>query len=315
MPRPRAVQQQVEQSNKAAKELASQMAKEAEDRDELIRNLPGDEPAEPAPQADTHEGEDVTALKEELRKANERYHTLTRKYDAEVPRFARENKALTDEVRSLKDEVQRLKDAVQASADDPKEQSSEEILKELKEDFPESLVDGIYKAFQAELKKVSANARPPHQPAPEAEETPEQKETKRKRELFQELFDLVPNWQQLEKDPAFAEFIQEPGVFRSTIDADLSYVFLELEDVRATANIYRRFIERQTARKGRSEGDLEPDSQGASNEKTGKRERKVTMADVDLVAQMIQSARSPKERKELSARHNRLLRALEGQAA
>lgn len=314
MPRPRAVQKQVEQSKRIAEQLASQAAGTAEDRDELLRQLPGGESDEPATSADTHqEGDELGELKEELRKANERYHALVHKYDAEVPRFAKENRRLADEVKSLKDEIQRLKVAAQQPAAEEVDESSEAILSDLKKEYSEDLIDGIYKAFQADLKKVTAKQP---EPDPEPEETPEQKDAARKRKLFQRLAELVPNWQQLEREPAFAEFIQEPGMFRSTVDGDLSYVFLELEDAEAAANIYRKFIERQTARKtGRSDSNLEPDSQGASNEKTGKRERQVTMADVDLVGKMIQSARTPKERRELSARHARLLQALNSQAA
>ena len=318
---PKAVKRQAEQARKLAEQaVAAQQNDDSESNEDRLNGLAngqsaendrlgGEDELELTPiQPDT--GAEIGPLREELRIANERYQTLQRKYDVEVPRMAKE-------IRALKEELDEARQGQESAPETPAE--VEQMLQELENDFPSDLVRGLSKAFQKQIEAISKPKREPkgerddEPPAPSvADQVPRDEVAERMARMEDQLKQsqltaLVKNWRQINDSNEFRAFLATRGTSGNLRNDEMNDAYRR-GDIDAVAEVFNAFIrEHRGARGSATRQNLEPDGMSTAPNRVDGGEQAVTEADIAEVANKVARAGTRAERDKFTALHRKLV--------
>jgi len=153
------------------------------------------------PQAERETESQTTAapLAEEDPSWEQRYRSLTGKYNAEVPRLAAANRELTAKLQSIEQEIESLRAAKQT----PRESL---VKKEEVEEFGEPLVDLIRRAAREEMSEKdsvidSLKAKLDRFEASNVRTI--------EVDFYERLASSVPDWEEMNKDRGFLDWLAE----------------------------------------------------------------------------------------------------------
>lgn len=125
-----------------------------------------------------------------------RFKVLQGKYNSEVPRFAEQVKELKNRLDSLESENQQLK------AKPPESLVTPEDV----EQYGDGLIDVARRIAQEELAKKQAEIDALKLQLTQVQETTANTVQK---DFFKSLIEMVPDWQQVNEDPAFLKWLDE----------------------------------------------------------------------------------------------------------
>ena len=153
------------------------------------------------PQAERETESQTTAapLAEEDPSWEQRYRSLTGKYNAEVPRLAAANRELTAKLQSIEQEIESLRTAKQT----PRESL---VKKEEVEEFGEPLVDLIRRAAREEMSDKDSVIE-------SLKAKLDRFEASNVRtievDFYERLASSVPDWEEMNKDRGFLDWLAE----------------------------------------------------------------------------------------------------------
>jgi len=297
MARPKAVREAAKQAEEEAQRQveAINVAKaQGKSLDELIAedgSEPGNEPdGRSSTPSDTVSGDDLDTrrddrdtrstedLTEALRKAEERNRTLRSKYDAEVPRLSRENSELKDRITSLTGEVSDLKQRLEEAMSQPA--VSDDEINAMKDKLKEDLTDDAVEGF-ADLARTIARQNLPKQTedrvrSSEIEDLRKEVATLRTQSRDQQLTTLVPDWQEMNLDDGFIDWLDNNTDWASGRNyGDLLREAWGSGDVARTAQFFIKYksaneAERQQERSPKNtDQDIQPDAAGPGDRPVG----------------------------------------------
>lgn len=180
-----------------------------------------------------------------------KYKVLKGKYDKEVPRLTKEIKQLKFEKEQLMQRLSLLEQILahmkEQPASKPIEEEDEELAK-IKEDYPE-----VYKAMTKLIeKKIRSEVKP---------EIESVKSSSTQASFYSRLSALVPDWQTLNTDPEFIEWLSErSSEFPSKTRHQLMLMAYNEGDVEGVAHFFNSY-------KREKEMGSEPKQQQASAER------------------------------------------------
>jgi len=176
--------------------------------EEYLKTLqqPSDEQAqtqEPEPQTqepETPQTQEPVKSDEEL--WEHKYNVLQGKYNAEVPRLHQELKQIREENNYLRGKLELLENIVaqKGQSAQPMAENEDPDIKQLKEDFPE-----VYKAVEKLLAKTTQQVATKD----EVKATEEKVNKVVTMSFYDQLTNLVPDWQALNQDPEFLAWLSE----------------------------------------------------------------------------------------------------------
>lgn len=177
-----------------------------------------------------------------------KYKVLKGKYDKEVPRLTKELRMLKTEKEQLQQRISLLEQVVSEvmsrgrtvpQAPQQEEEEDEELLK-VKEDYPE-----IYKAVTKLVeKKLTREVRP---------EIEQVKASTTQSAFYSRLSALVPQWQSINSDPDFLDWLSRPSEELPTKTRhQVMLMAFQEGDADAVASFFKRYIQHV---KSNSEGE------------------------------------------------------------
>jgi len=183
---------------------------------------------EPTPESDPAPAE-APSNDDDLRKANDRYATLKAKYDAEVPRLARELKEMRREIehwRSVAEQKQTQTDPKPGDGGKPNaEDRSQYIPQKLKEEYGEELGSLV-----AEVAERIADDR--------MKKVQNEVSQARTDTFFDRLERTIPNFRQTNEDQSFITWLGETdGLAEHTRDDVLRHA-VQQQDAKAIQRIF-----------------------------------------------------------------------------
>lgn len=177
-----------------------------------------------------------------------KYKVLKGKYDKEVPRLTRELRTVKQEKDQLMQRISLLEQVVSevmakggmATSQAPKQEEEDEELLRVKEDYPE-----IYKAVTKLVeRKLTREVKP---------EIEQVKATTTQSAFYTRLASLVPQWQTINSDPDFLDWLSYPSEELPTKTRhQLMLLAFQEGDADAVATFFKRFIQQA---KTNSEGE------------------------------------------------------------
>ena len=190
---PRAVLEAEEKANQLMEELAKQQSPSEEPSTPPTEVTP---PANEEPPQPTNDSQQPPVGQQD-ESWEHRFKVLQGKYNSEVPRFAHENKELKTRLEQLESELTNLKNAK------PVEPL---VTPEDVEQYGDGLIDVARRIAREELAGKQAEID-----ALKAQLTQVQKHTTDtvERDFFKTIAELVPQWQQINEDPAFLKWLDE----------------------------------------------------------------------------------------------------------
>lgn len=246
---PKAVQQQLEEADRLVATIngdktgedSSETDPANENKDPLVNVTRQEDPPKIDPPPDNTVSQETKPVEVPDEKWSQKYHTLKGMYDAEVPR-------LHSQVREMQAQIQQLiadKAAIEATktAEVPKVASL--ITDEDKEAFGPDLIDLIERATDS---KVASLRDREAQLMNEIKELKGQLGSVTERQVVSEkdrflagLSQQVPDWETLNVDPGFLEWLQEVDpVYGIPKNVALTNAY-ENGDVMRVANIFKTY--------------------------------------------------------------------------
>lgn len=294
MARPKAVRQQAEEAERKAREIAAAMSSsDSPSIEDLIQSDSGEPDASgdgqgPTPPdtdhnaaPDTHQQQRVNGsdnAQEELRRANERYHTLQSKYDAEVPRLMRENGQLKDELNAARGEVDSLRKQLEEAMKAPavSQEEVQQVMRDLEDEFSSDAV----KAFANLTEKIVASKIPSvSAAAPDREseiqelrqEVARMRTSSAEATLEQLLKDEPVHWRKLNEDPEFIRWLADTTDWRSGASYQqlMEKAWSVDGDIGRVAQFFKEYARHQQSLRQQEAGprngsdDVQPGSSGA----------------------------------------------------
>jgi hypothetical protein len=206
---PKAVQQQIEDADRLVAEISGD--KTGDDVNQNPETGEDNQPQEPAtnvvePAPAPVSREPVNSIPEE--KWENKYHTLKGMYDAEVPRLHSQVKELNQQVQQL------IADAASAKAKVPQEVNVPSLITEQdKEAFGPDLIDLIERATEAKVstfrQRESQLMEEINQLKGKVGDVTERQVVSDKDRFFAGLSQKVPDWEQLNEDSGFLNWLEE----------------------------------------------------------------------------------------------------------
>lgn len=194
---PRAVLEAEERANKLQEELIANKQQAASGE-----TPPADSAQSETPPADTSQASETPAPSNDSQPPapqddwEHRFKVLQGKYNSEVPRFAQENKDLKSRLEALESEMTQLK----ATPPEPL------VKQEEIDEYGEGLIDVARRIAQEELAKkqteIDALKAQINQISTATTNTA-------KNDFFKSLSAIVPEWEQINADPAFLSWLDE----------------------------------------------------------------------------------------------------------
>lgn len=189
--------------------------KEAQERAEQLieqRNAamePEKQPETEAQQEPPQEVQPQEPPKQDKTDWKARYHVLQGKYNAEVPRYAAELKELNRKLAEADQAIAELKK--QAEVATPPSQSNE--LGKLREEYGDDFIAAVERvAAQKAGEMVKPLQGVVEQTRAEREEARRREEAdKSSRDFADAVNDLVPDWEAIDKLPAFHDYLADVG--------------------------------------------------------------------------------------------------------
>jgi len=196
-------------------------------------DTPEEPEAEPVEPSEEPEGKEPEEPEDQEDKWEHKYKVLKGKYDKEVPalhkeikRLRRDNEELRARIALLEQMITQMR-SVQESPEQP-EDEEDEALRSLKENYPE-----IYTAISKLLeKKIKREVEP--KVARTADEI-----------FYAQLTALVPEWQKLNVDPDFLDWLDERDPVSGFTRKQLLHIAYEKRDAQAVANFFKKYLEEQ----------------------------------------------------------------------
>ncbi len=227
---PRQVKERAEKAEKLQKEIEEQ--KQAEGTPDSETDPAPDVHAEGTlePQVEQQSIKPLPFDKDRFEKLEKSHEVLQGKYNAEVPRMAEEKRALKERVSFLEKENQLLKENAQPPMP-PKDFDPDEYLsEEEKEEYGEDLVRMQSRVAQGETSKAIKPVQ-------------EELEKIRKDNFFDRLDDKVPDWEKINKDQGFLEWLNVPeGYSQITRQSVMDRAFGD-NNVSIVARMFNDYIE------------------------------------------------------------------------
>lgn len=217
---------------------------------------------EPAPSYQREIRDEVRDTKEDW---EHKYNVLKGKYDKEVKRLHRELDSLRRENSELKAKVDTLMVMLSSQkANGGQEESSvEDELKKFREDYPE-----LYNAVRRMVESSIARIR---------EEVKVASEGMNEKQYLATLTSLVPNWQELNSDPDFLDWLKERDELSGYTRHELMLMAHERRDAHRVAQFFKRYLAEVGVDRSKAEGhsrvSVSPQSRKVSN--TGERSQRV----------------------------------------
>lgn len=159
-----------------------------------------------------------------------KYKVLQGKYNAEVPRLQKEARMLRESNMQLMDKIALLEKIVlerTAESSRVSKDSTEEDLSKFKEEFPD-----IYRAVSKMLtKNVDEKIKP----------VEAQTQQMQIQGFYQSLTMMVPEWQQLNTDPDFLDWLREADSLTGRTRQDMLTEAYQRLDAHTVANFFKNF--------------------------------------------------------------------------
>ncbi len=213
-----------------------------------------------AEQQEQGAGQDESSKSKEAKETwQNKYQVLKGKYDAEVPRLSQENKDLKQQVQDLSAQVQNLQQKVEQSSKQPEEEPvnlNPDDFAEYGEEF-QQLVKRL-NSLESENQDLKSQLSSVNQTVGSVQEHQQQSATER---FWQDLNSVVPNWEQINQDQDFLNWLGEfDPVGGQTRNDALQEAHSNL-DARRVAAIFNSFIESEAGSKYRQGSKQEPKQQ------------------------------------------------------
>ncbi len=238
---PEAVRKQVEEAEELAKKMQAQSEEE--------------EPIEEEVSESEELLEEEKPQREPVEDWEHKYKVLQGKYNAEVPRLHEEIRSLRQANALFEERVKLLEQLVQQKAAAREEHEPEDdAIKTLKEDFPD-----IYKAVVKLLDQKK------HELTTEVE----QKITPTTQQLVQQAFysqlnQLVPDWQELNTDEGFLQWLQQREPFARKTRHELLQEAYHAADAETVAQFFKTYKDQISDRKPQVQNVVPPAGKGRS---------------------------------------------------
>jgi hypothetical protein len=243
---PKAVQQQIDDADRLVAEISGdKTGDEVNQNPETGEDNQPQEPAtnvvEPAPAPVSREP--VNSIPEE--KWENKYHTLKGMYDAEVPRMHSQVKELNQQVQQL------IAETAQAKAKVPQEVNVPSLITEQdKEAFGPDLIDLIERATEAKVssfrQRESQLMEELNQLKGRVGDVTERQVVSDKDRFFVGLSQKVPDWEQLNEDSGFLNWLEEVdpvyGIPKKVALTN-AYEVLDIGRVSTIFNAYKSMLE------------------------------------------------------------------------
>lgn len=193
---PKAVEEQQTMAEQLHKQFYGQAEDDARNTDATDDQTPGEgegEPEQPAPEESTWE---------------QRYKVLQGKYNAEVHRVAQQNQALQQQLEDARNDLQsnesKLREMEQAKPVNVSDYFSQEEIDEYGEDALKMMLRAGKTAVKPELEQLRSQTQEERQRAQE------QAQQQAQQHFYAALEQAVPDWAQINDDPAFHSWLQQP---------------------------------------------------------------------------------------------------------
>lgn len=160
-----------------------------------------------------------------------KYNVLKGKYDKEVKRLHRELDVLRRENSELRAKVDTLMMMLASQRADVREQAESSVddeLKKFKEDYPE-----LYNAVRKMVENYVGRVR---------EEVKATSEGMSEKQYLATLTALVPNWQEINTDPEFLDWLKERDELSGYTRHELMLMAHEKRDAYRVAQFFKRFL-------------------------------------------------------------------------
>ncbi|MEY5145606.1 MAG: hypothetical protein RL745_975 [Actinomycetota bacterium] len=228
MPLPRAVLEAEETANRLHEELLKQQQNPESDPppgDPPKEDPPKTDPEPPKPQGDSTPPS-ATGADDQL---EHRYKVLQGKYNSEVPRLAAENRDLKTQLQSLAEQVEALKNA----------KPPEPLVKpEEIEEYGEGLIDVARRIAREEL---AAKQNEIDQLKAKIDSLSNVTTQKVETDFFKSLTEMVPDWQEVNKDPKFLTWLDEVDELAGASRQDLLSAAERARDAVRTAKFFTAY--------------------------------------------------------------------------
>lgn len=188
--------------------------------------------------------QEATPQSEEDRTWESRYKSLIGKYNAEVPRMASENKELRQQLDSVKREIDQLKAAPKQSLVKPEEVA----------EYGENLVDLIRRAAREEVTAKDREIAELKSRLDNHETVTVQSRTD---SFYKTLTDRVPDWVELNENPAFLAWLNEYDEFAGRSRQALLHDAEQALDAIRVAKFFETWKKTQTNRQQQTNRSLE----------------------------------------------------------
>lgn len=163
-----------------------------------------------------------------------KYKVLKGKYDSEVPRLIKELKRLRREKEELSSRLDLLEKMVtmqkisSAPSEEEKKEEEDEEIKKFKEDYPD-----IYKAMEKLLMKKFGKVE---------NRIKDMSTQMTQQQFFAQLTALVPEWQKLNTDPDFLDWLQEVDPSSGYTRHQLMLYAYNQMDVNGVARWFKKYL-------------------------------------------------------------------------
>lgn len=192
---PRAVLEAEEKANKAIEELLKQQ--QATEGEPPAEEPPTAEPEPVAQEPQQTESGSTPPVAQQDEQLEHRYKVLQGKYNSEVPRLAAENKDLKQRLQELEDSLETLKNA----------KPIEPLVKpEEIEEYGEGLIDVARRIAREELAAKQAEIDALKSKIDSVSNVTAQKVES---DFFKSLAEMVPDWEQVNQDAGFLNWLDE----------------------------------------------------------------------------------------------------------
>lgn len=213
---------------------APQVIQPTDDASAVI-DLTGQQEPEGAISVDTEPTTQMVQPTDEGEDWQHKYEVLKGKYDKEVPRLHREIKLLKREKEDLLKRLALLESVVtniqqqqRQAPQAPSQDIEDEELKRFAEEYPE-VYKSVAKLLEKKLKTVEATVQ-------------SQASMMAQQNFYSRLTALVPDWERLNTDPDFIDWLQEPEGETGFTRHQLMLMAFEKGDADRVASFFKRFI-------------------------------------------------------------------------